>query len=83
MEDTASLAINDLQELERGFELSLRARNRSPRTIKSYLEAIRLFRAFLEQMGMPTEIDRINREHVEAFIADQLERWRPKTAQVR
>ena len=83
MEDTASLAINDLQELERGFELSLRARNRSPRTIKSYLEAIRLFRAFLEQMGMPTEIDRINREHVEAFTADQLERWRPKTAQVR
>ena len=32
---------------------------------------------------MPIEIDRINREHVEAFIADQLEKWRPKTAHVR
>jgi site-specific recombinase XerD len=75
--------MNDLQELERGFELSLRARNRSPRTIKSYVEAVRLLRAFLVEVGMPTEADRIGREHVEAFIADQLERWRPKTAQVR
>jgi len=41
MSDTASLAFNDLAELERGFELSLRARNRSPRTIKSYVEAVR------------------------------------------
>ena len=32
---------------------------------------------------MPTEVDRITREHVEAFIADQLERWKPTTAQVR
>jgi len=32
---------------------------------------------------MPTEVDRISREHVEAFIADQLARWRSKTAQVR
>jgi len=75
--------INDLQELERGFELSLRARNRSPKTIKSYVEAVRLFRGFLVEVGMPTQIDRIGREHVEAFIANQLERWRPKTAHVR
>ena len=32
---------------------------------------------------MPTEVDRITREHVETFIADQLERWKPTTAQVR
>ena len=58
MEDATALAINYLQEFERGFELSMRARNRSPRTIKSYMEAIRLFRAFLEQLGMPTVTDR-------------------------
>ena len=40
----AAQAINDLQELERGFDLSLRARNLSPRTMKSYVEAVRLFR---------------------------------------
>jgi site-specific recombinase XerD len=81
--NATAVGLNDLQELERGFELSLRARNRSPRTIKSYVEAVRLFRAFLIEVGMPTQLDRIGREHVEAFIADQLERWRPKTAQVR
>ena len=28
-------------------------------------------------------MDRINRDHVETFLADQLARWRPKTAQIR
>jgi site-specific recombinase XerD len=81
--DVAELAINDLSELERGFDLSLRARDRSPKTIKSYVEAIGLFREFLVRVGMPTEVDKITREHVESFIAEQLERWKPKTAQVR
>jgi site-specific recombinase XerD len=83
MTSVVDLATNDLAELERGFELSLRARNRSPKTIKSYLEALRLLRDYLVRVGMPTQIDRITREHVESFIADQLERWKPKTAQVR
>ena len=77
------LAVNDIAELLRGFELSLRARNRSPKTIKGYTETTRLFRAFLEGKGMPTAIDAINQEHVQAFVADQLDRWKPKTAQVR
>ncbi|MGA7419849.1 MAG: tyrosine-type recombinase/integrase [Acidimicrobiales bacterium] len=80
---TEVLAVNDIAELLRGFELSLRARNRSPKTIKGYREAAELFREFLVRVGMPTEVDRITREHVEAFIADQLERWKPTTAQVR
>lgn len=77
------LAVNDIAELLRGFELSLRARNRSPKTIKGYVETTRLFRQYLVGVGMLTAIDRITREHVEAFVADQLERWKPKTAQVR
>ncbi len=78
-----AVAVNDISELMRGFELSLRARNRSPKTIKGYTETAALFRDFLVRVGMPTEVDRITREHIEAFIADQLERWKPKTAQVR
>jgi hypothetical protein len=35
---------------------------------------------FLAERGMPTEPGRIRREHVEAFIADQIARWRPNTA---
>jgi site-specific recombinase XerD len=83
IQDTQVLAVNDIAELMRGFELSLRARNRSPKTIKGYTESAALFRDFLVRVGMPTEIDKITREHVEAFVAEQLERWRPKTAQVR
>ncbi|MGB7052710.1 MAG: tyrosine-type recombinase/integrase [Acidimicrobiales bacterium] len=83
MQGVEQLAINDVGELERGFALSLWARNRSPKTVKSYTETLRIFREFLAEKGMPTQIDKLTREHVEAFIHDQLSRWRPKTAHVR
>jgi site-specific recombinase XerD len=78
-----ALEVNDVAELRRGFEIALLARNRSPKTIKSYLEAIDLFRDFSVAAGFPTAVDKINRDHVETFLADQLARWRPKTAQIR
>jgi hypothetical protein len=80
---TPDLAPTDIGALLRGYELSLRARNRSPRTIMSYVQTVEIFRAFLVKVGMPTVVDRLTREHVEAFVADQLERWKPKTAHVR
>jgi site-specific recombinase XerD len=80
---SAALNVNDIEELRRGFEVSLRSKNRSPKTIKSYLEALDLFRSFSVASGFPTAVDRVNREDVETFIADQLARWTPKTAQIR
>jgi site-specific recombinase XerD len=77
------LEVNDVAELRRGFEVSLRSRNRSPKTIKSYLEAVDLFREFSVAAGFPTAVDRITRDNVETFVADQLERWTPKTGQIR
>jgi site-specific recombinase XerD len=74
---------NDIAALTRGYKLSLQARNRSPQTIRGYLLTVNLFRDFLFAAGMPTLVDQIERQHVEAFVADQLERWKPKTAQVR
>ena len=74
---------HDVATLMRGFELSLRAKNRSRKTIGGYMQTVSLFRAFLISANMPTAVDRIERSHVEAFVADQLERWKPKTAQVR
>lgn len=65
------------------FELSLAARNRSPRTIRSYGDTARLFAGFLAESGRPVLIGDIRREDVEAFIKDQLEQWRPATAAVR
>ena len=80
---TEVLEVNDIAELMRGFELSLRAGNKSPKTVKGYTDSTRIFREYLVQYGMPTQVDRINREHVEAFVTDQLERWKPTTARVR
>ena len=62
------------------WERSLRARNRSPRTIRSYLDAAQLLLAFLSENCLPTTVAAILPEHLEMFIDDQLKRWRPATA---
>jgi site-specific recombinase XerC len=76
-------AAPSIGDLARSFELALHARNRSPHTIKGYLEAVGLFEAFLVERGMPTAAASITREHVEAFVAHQLTRWTPSTAATR
>lgn len=65
------------------WEASLRARNRSPRTVRSYVDTARLLLAFLSMNRLPTTVGDITREHMELFIADQLDRWTPGTAAVR
>jgi site-specific recombinase XerC len=62
------------------FTRSLRATNLSPRTIQSYAESTRLLAGFLIDHGMPTTVVAIRREHLEAFIASLLARWKPATA---
>jgi site-specific recombinase XerD len=62
---------------------SLRARNRSPKTIRSYADTAWLLDAFLTERAMPTEVTELAREHLEIFLDDQLTRWRPATAAVR
>ncbi len=61
----------------------LRARNRSEKTIRGYGETVQLFLQFLRRHDMPTAVGEVKREHVEAFIADQLARWKPTTALTR
>ena len=50
------------------YRLSLRAGNKSPATIKTYLAALARFSRFLAERGMPRTLRAIRREHVEAFI---------------
>jgi site-specific recombinase XerD len=70
-----------LRSFFESFRRSLLAENKAPRTIRTYLEALGLFGEFLASQGMPTDIEGIHREHVEAFIADLLNRGqRPATA---
>lgn len=70
----------DLPALNGSFRRTLRAEDKSERTVKSYTEAVRLFGDFLARRGHPLTVEAINRDDVRAFIADQLERWRPLTA---
>ena len=78
--DAQSSAIDDLDQNSVGFTLHLAAGNKSPNTIKAYREAVDRFDRFLAAKGMPRAVANIRREHVEAFITDQLERLRPASA---
>ena len=51
------------------YRLSLRAANKSPATIKTYLAALAQFSRFLAERGMPPTLRAIRREHIEAFVA--------------
>ncbi|MBA2312297.1 MAG: tyrosine-type recombinase/integrase [Actinobacteria bacterium] len=72
--------LGSIRGLSRSFKLSLQALNRAPKTIETYMEALARLIAFLETAGMPTQVQAIRREHVEAFVADLLERFKPSTA---
>ena len=65
----AARAVNDIQDLAASFRLSLRARNRSPETIRSYVGTVEMFGAYLEESGLPTAIGAITHTAVESFIA--------------
>jgi len=66
--------------LNRSFRRTLEAENKSPRTIEAYTDAVRLLATFCEAHGMPLRAGELQREHLQAFIADQLARWKPATA---
>ena len=65
------------------FLLSLEAENLAPKTRRTYADAVDQLGRFLVGRGMPTDVGAIRREHIEAFIADQVARRRPNTARNR
>ena len=80
----ASLAtVTSLPVLADSWKRSLRAENKSPRTIVRYLEAARFLNDFLVAKGMPTQVAHLRREYVEAFLENQLARHKPATAATR
>ena len=70
----------DLGVNAKSFVRHLRASNLAAATVKTYSEATRLLANFLVAKGMPTDLAKIRREHLEAFIEDQLRQWKPATA---
>lgn len=73
-------ALTEIAVLLPSFQRSLRAGNRSPKTVKTYSEAVQQLATFLAERGMPTDAAKVRREHVEAFVEHLLERWKPATA---
>jgi site-specific recombinase XerD len=50
------------------YRRHLRAGNKSPHTIKTYLAALETFERFVRGTGMPTGLRAIRREHIEAYL---------------
>jgi site-specific recombinase XerD len=77
---TIAGSVDDLDVLAASFTRYLRAANRSPKTIKTYAEAVDGLDRFLTAAGMPTRVSAIRREHIESYIEDILHRWTAATA---
>lgn len=85
-DDTAVAGVvpgTSIGELAIDFDLSLAAQNKSSATRKVYGTAVRQLHGFLAERGMPVEVANIRREHVEAYVAELLERRSASTAKTR
>jgi integrase len=77
---SSSASDPDLAALNASFRRTLRAQNKSDRTVEAYTDAVRLLADFCAATGHPLTVTALKREHVELFITEQLARWKPATA---
>jgi site-specific recombinase XerD len=68
-----STNVGDFTAYRRSFERSLRAANKSPRTVETYLAALDQLCGFLTRQGMPTTATGVTREHIEAYLVELLD----------
>ena len=71
---TAEATPGSVTRLGRSWELSLRAGNKSPRTVEGYRDTLRLFDDHLADAGMPRQVASISREHIESYLVALLDR---------
>lgn len=69
-----------IRELVSSWELHLKAERKAPKTIITYTQAADQLADFLDAAGMPTEVEAIHREHVEAFIVSLIDTRSAATA---
>jgi hypothetical protein len=62
--------------LNRSFRRTLEAENKSLRTIEAYTDAVRLLATYCQAHRQPLLVGELQREHIQASIADQLARWK-------
>lgn len=68
------VGFDDLSVLLPDWRLHLRAANRAPLTIQSYLAAGHRLLEFLLATGMPTAVHDLTREHLEAYLVSMHDR---------
>ncbi len=78
-----NIITGDLALLTDSYRRHLAAVNLSERTVTHYLDALTQLTAFLERTGMPLTVANISREHLQAFVTDQLARRKASTALAR
>jgi site-specific recombinase XerD len=76
-------SLGDLRPLADSWHLHLDAENKSPKTIKAYLDAAGQLIKFLDAQGMPTTADALTREHIETFLVAVREATSAATAATR
>lgn len=76
---TVTKAANDIAELLPEFRIMLQATNRSTATITAYMTGMEALRRFLIEAGMPTAVDAVAREHIEAAYAAWIEGTDPSS----
>lgn len=81
--ETTTARVDALASYIGSFGRSLKAKNRSPRTIEKYVDTASRLVGFLTVAGMPTHAAGVKREHVEAYIEDNLAKFAPATAATR
>jgi site-specific recombinase XerD len=79
-EQLQAAAEGDLSTLIPAFERSLRAANKSAKTVQGYVETARQFETFLRESRMPTAVSKITREHIETWMMVLVETRAPATA---
>lgn len=71
---------DDIERMALSFVRALRAANRSPKTIDTYLEAVHQLAAFLARERLPLDVADITRDHIRSFIESLLAVHKPATA---
>ena len=62
------------------FKRHLEAENRSPNTVKNYLDAVNKLHDYLVRAGHPVGVNDLRREHIEGFMIDIQTRAKAATA---
>ncbi len=78
--DTTPTPLDAFDDLIASRRRHLRAQRMSPSTITTYGAAVRQLAAYLRGNGVSVAPGSVRREHVEAWITDLLDRWKPTTA---